>query len=396
MPTRRIITTPESVTSAVTLSIGAIDSLRQILDASVTPPIGATVIVSDERVASLYLDRVRTGLGASDAAVPAFVGPPGEGSKSFERLLGIHELLRCHRVGRDGVIVAVGGGVVTDLAGFAAATWMRGIDWVAVPTTLEAQIDAGIGGKTAINIPGGKNLVGAFHPPRAVVIDPLCLRTLDPRDIRAGLAESIKHALITSEAFFAWHEQNAEAILALDDSVLAELVEQNVHVKADIVARDPFERTGERIRLNFGHTMGHAIEACCGYELRHGECVALGMLAACRISRAMGLLDQTVVDRVKALLDRFGLPTSLRCISVHPTVGDAGVVTQSTGAVVHQDAPYVDAAAIPFSRILDTITRDKKVSGKQVQWVLLESLGKTRITVDVDEGIVRNAFESIA
>jgi 3-dehydroquinate synthase len=331
-------------------------------------------IVTDETVAAHYLERVLRGLGEKSSTIPVLRIPAGERSKSPEQLSAVHEFLVAHRIGRDGLILALGGGVVSDLAGFAAATWMRGIDWVAVPTTLEAQIDASIGGKTAINIPGGKNLIGAFHLPRAVLIDPLCLRTLDPRDVRAGLAESVKHALITSGEFFSWHEQNADAILALDDAVLSELIERNVRIKADVVQRDPFERTGGRMTLNFGHTMGHAIEECCGYALRHGECVALGMLAACRISNAMTLLDQGVVDRVKTLLERFGLPTSL--------AHSVGSMTRRNGAIAFED-------------ISNVITHDKKARGQQVQWVLLQSMGKTRITTDVDEVFVRRGFDSL-
>lgn len=325
---------------------------------------GDCILVTDSVVGPYYAGRARTALERGGWLVSEHRIPSGEGSKSVSELAALFEFLAARRVARDGLIVALGGGVVSDLAGFAAACWMRGIPWVVVPTTLEAQIDASIGGKTAINIPGGKNLVGAFHQPGAVLIDPTCLRTLDPRDVRAGLAESIKHALISSDDFFAWHERNVDAILALDDTVLTELIERNVRIKANVVARDPFERTGERMMLNFGHTMGHAIEACCGYALRHGECVALGMLAACRMSVAMGVLESSIVDRIHALLSRFGLPTAL-------------------------------TEPIPFERIKDTIARDKKARGKQVQWVLLESIGQTRTSVSVDERAVREAYESL-
>jgi len=361
---RDVTSSPEP--SVIQVRPGILDQMGSGV-AAVSSPTGrgGVVIVTDETVGGLYADRVCASFVNQLAVSSVYRIPPGEGSKSLAQLSVIYDFFAAHRIARDGLIVALGGGVVSDLAGFAAATWMRGIPWVALPTTLEAQIDAGIGGKTAINIRGGKNLVGAFHRPRAVLIDPTCLRTLDPRDIRAGLAESIKHALITSEGFFAWHEQHVDAILALDEVTLVELIERNVRIKTAIVERDPFEQTGDRMTLNFGHTIGHAIEACADdYALRHGECVAMGMLAACRLSNAMGLLDRGVVDRLRSLLERFGLPTRLE-------------------------------QAIAFDRIMDAITRDKKARGKQVQWVLLEAIGQTHMSTEVDERAVREAYESL-
>jgi 3-dehydroquinate synthase len=330
----------------------------------VAGPPSSVAVVTDQTVGDLYSPKLMDSVRVAGIEVREFRIEPGEASKNLETLGQVYTFFAQSRLARDGLVVALGGGVVSDLAGLAAATWMRGVRFAIVPTTLEAQIDAAIGGKTAVNICEGKNLVGVFHQPVLVLIDPICLGTLDVRDVRAGLAESVKHALICSEAFFSWHEDHAEAIEARDSATLAALIERNVDIKIDIVERDPFERSGERMLLNFGHTIGHAIETCCDYSLRHGECVALGMLAACRLSRRTGPLSSAEVERVETLLMRLGLPTRW-------------------------------SSAVPFDRIMEVIQRDKKSRGGQVRWVLLEAIGRTRITADVDETLVREAYESI-
>ena len=303
-------------------------------------------------------------LESADLRTFVYAITAGETSKTLSVASEIYRFLTEHRIGRDGIIIALGGGVVSDLAGFVAATWMRGVRFVICPTTLEADIDACLGGKTAINVPGAKNLVGAFHQPILVAVDPLCLKTLEPRDVRAGLAESIKHALISSAGFLAWHEANVEQILALDDACLGKLIERNLRIKCAIVEQDPYEQTGLRMHLNFGHTMGHAIEECCGFVLRHGECVALGMLAACRLSREANLLDSSTVERVEALLRALGLPTQL-------------------------------PEAIETARVLATICSDKKVHGGSQRFVLLEGIGKPAVRDDIPEDLVRRAYESL-
>ncbi len=262
------------------------------------------------------------------------------------------------------MILALGGGVISDLGGFAAATWMRGIRFAICPTTLESAIDASIGGKTAVNLPGAKNLVGAFHSPVLVATDPTCLSTLEPLDVSAGMAESIKHALIADAEFLVWHETHAEAIRKLDETVLTELILRNVRIKCGVVARDPFEQSGDRMVLNFGHTIGHAIEANCGNALRHGACVALGMLAACRLSQALGLVASTLVDRVAALLARYELPTQLE--RAHDT-----------------------------DTLLESVHKDKKARGKTVRFVLLEDVGRPVIREDVSQQQMREAIESL-
>ncbi len=321
-------------------------------------------VVTDRRVGALHGPRLLDSLARADFCICEHRFDPGEASKSLTTLGALYGFLEQEGVGRDALIVALGGGVVSDLAGFAAATWMRGIDWAVCPTTMEADLDASLGGKTGIDLQGGKNLVGAFHHPMLVVVDPACLSTLDPRDVRAGVAESVKHALIASEDFLAWQEAHVSTILALDDATTSELILRNLRIKADVVQGDPSERTGARMVLNFGHTIGHAIESCCGYELRHGECVSLGMLAACRLSQAIGMLDASVVARLERLLAALGLVTRL-------------------------DRP------IKFDQIAETMRRDKKARGGAVQFVLLEGIGRPVLRGDVPNEAVRKAYESL-
>ncbi len=322
------------------------------------------VVVTDTTVGWLYSPTLQESLAANGLQTLEYRIEPGEASKSLTVVSEVHEFLARHAVGRDSLIVALGGGVVSDLAGFVASTWMRGVRHVICPTTMEADVDASLGGKTAVNVPGGKNLVGTFHHPILVAIDPKCLETLDARDIRAGLAESVKHALLSPTEFLAWHEANAAEILNLDGSRIRELILENLRIKAGIVERDPQEQSGVRMHLNLGHTIGHAIEECCGFTLRHGECVSLGLVAACRLSRQLGLLDATVPARVEALLEKLELPTKL----TNP---------------------------IAVDRILATIRADKKARRQAPQFVLLEDVGCPVIRDDIPVDDVRNAFESL-
>lgn len=322
------------------------------------------VLITDDHVGPIYAQQVLASLRGTGFCAFEFRLAAGEASKSLKTAEAAYGFLAEHAISRDAVIVALGGGVVSDLAGFVAATWMRGVRFVICPTTLESDVDACLGGKTAVNVPAGKNLVGAFHQPILVAVDPNCLNTLDIRDIRAGLAESIKHALITSEAFLQWHESNLSAILALDAGVLTELIHRNLRIKGRIVEQDALEQTGIRARLNFGHTLGHAIEARCGYRLRHGECVSLGMLAATRISCELGMLDAAISTRLETLLGQAGLPTEL-------------------------------TEPISTDSIIDAIQLDKKARGGRVEFVLLEGIGQPVMRSDVPESLVRKTFEGL-
>lgn len=321
------------------------------------------VAVTDERVAHLHAAAILESLRPAGLTLHRFVVPAGETCKSLAVAGQVYEFLMEHEIRRDSMVLAVGGGAVSDLAGFVAGTWMRGIGFAIVPTTLEACVDACLGGKTAVNLPGGKNLVGVFHPASLVAIDPALLRTLDRRDLRAGLAESVKHALITSAEFLSWHEQHVDGLLKGDEVLLGECIERNLRIKGAVVARDPFERTGERAVLNFGHTIGHALETVAGYRFRHGECVALGMVAACRLSERFGL-DPAVTARVESLLDRLGLPARL-------------------------------PSEVDVEQVMASLQRDKKAVSGRVRFVLLEAIGKPVLSDTVDLPAVHHVIQQL-
>jgi 3-dehydroquinate synthase len=319
------------------------------------------LVVTDAHVAPLYLDRVRAGLASH--AHDSVVLPAGEASKTLTSAERIFDALARLGANRDGAIVALGGGVIGDLAGFAAACWMRGIDFVQMPTTLLAMVDSSVGGKTGVDIDAGKNLVGTFHQPRAVVADTATLATLPPREYAAGLAEVVKYGAIGDESFFAWLEVNADALLAHDPGALAETIAFSCAYKAGVVARDERE-TGERALLNFGHTFGHALEVERGYgELLHGEAVAIGMIVAATLSARLGSAPAEDADRLARLLARFGLPTKL---------------------------PAVSADAL-----LARMRLDKKNLGGRIRLILWRGVGKAGIVPDVDEAAIREVLSAV-
>lgn len=269
-------------------------------------------VVADAAVAELHGPRLKAGLAAGGVEGRLVTVPPGEGSKSFAQLERLCDDLLDLGLDRGDAVAAFGGGVVGDLAGFAAAIYKRGVDFIQIPTTLLAQVDSSVGGKTAIDTAHGKNLIGAFHQPRLVLADTAVLETLPARELRAGLAEVIKAALIEDAAFFAQLERDAGAILALEAAPLTSAVARSVAIKAAIVAEDEYETTGRRALLNLGHTFGHALEAESGYEgLLHGEAVALGCALAFRFSERQGLCDPSEARRAEALLTAAGLPTHM-------------------------------------------------------------------------------------
>jgi len=316
------------------------------------------VIVSDALVAPLYARDLADTLQSRlpDARVIVSCIPAGEASKTLERFGELMRELADFGATRDACMFALGGGVVGDLAGFAAACWMRGIDIVQVPTSLLAMVDSAVGGKTAVDLPQGKNLVGAFHPPRAVYADTSTLRTLPPRELRAGFAEVVKYGAIADAGFLAWLEANAAALLASDDAALAVAIARSCEHKAAIVSRDPMER-GERALLNFGHTFGHAIEAAQGYgNWLHGEAVAAGMVLAARLSAEQGRLDASSAERLATILERLGLP--------------------------------VKAPAMPAARWLDFMGRDKKNQDGRITLILLEALGRAVIAKDTQPRVL--------
>ncbi|GIX38688.1 MAG: 3-dehydroquinate synthase [Silanimonas sp.] len=269
------------------------------------------LIVSDANVAPHYLARVEAAFTGAGRQVASVVLPPGEQEKTLARFGELMSALAKLGASRDATLVALGGGVVGDLTGFAAACWMRGVRFVQLPTTLLAMVDSSVGGKTAVDLPEGKNLVGAFHQPSAVIADTDTLATLPARELCAGLAEVLKYGALGDAAFFAWVEAKAAALRAREPAALAEAIARSCAHKAAIVARDETE-TGERMLLNLGHTFGHAIEAEQGFGgLVHGEAVAVGMVLAARLSARLGHAPQADAERLAAVLQALGLPTAL-------------------------------------------------------------------------------------
>ncbi len=305
-------------------------------------------IVTNETVAPLLAQRLSATLERAGAACLSIVLPDGEAFKTWETLNLIFDALLAAQADRRTVLVALGGGVVGDLAGFAAATYQRGIAHVQVPTTLLAQVDSSVGGKTAINHPLGKNMIGAFHQPSAVVIDTATLATLPAREFAAGMAEVIKYGAIHDARFLDWIEADAGLLARRDPGALAHAIRRSCEIKAAIVAQDERE-AGVRALLNFGHTFGHAIESAAGYgNWLHGEAVAAGMAMAARLSARQGRVPSSDVDRLVALLERFGLP--------------------------------VRPPAIERRTWLDYMGRDKKNEGGRITLVLLDRLGNAVVT----------------
>jgi 3-dehydroquinate synthase len=276
---------------------GLLDDLPASIDALL--PGRPLVVVSDDQVAAAV---------PTTLAAPRLTFPAGEPSKTRHTWARLTDDLLALGLGRDGALVAVGGGVTGDLTGFVAATYLRGIPYVQVPTSLLAMLDASIGGKTGVDVPAGKNLVGAFHQPVAVVVDPRALRTLPERDYRAGLAEAVKHAAIADAAHFAWLDTQVDALAARDEAVLEELLRRSIGIKAAVVADDERE-SGRRAVLNAGHTVAHALETASGFTLRHGEAVAIGLVAEARLGEQLGVTAAGTASALAALLDRLGLPT---------------------------------------------------------------------------------------
>jgi 3-dehydroquinate synthase len=309
---------------------------------------GKVAIVTNTTVAPLYLDKVAAPLRAAGREVVTIVLPDGEEYKNWQSLNQVFDALLANKCDRKTTLVALGGGVIGDLTGYAAASYMRGVPFVQIPTTLLAQVDSSVGGKTGINHPLGKNMIGAFYQPRAVIADTATLDTLPGRELSAGLAEVIKHGAILDAEFFDWIEQNIEKLVARDHEALAFAVLRSCEIKADVVRRDEREG-GLRAVLNFGHTFGHAIENGLGYgEWLHGEAVGCGMVMAADLSHRLGLLDQAGVERIRTLVQKAGLPV------VAPDLG--------------------------LQRWIELMEVDKKNEGGAIKFILLKPLGSPSIT----------------
>jgi 3-dehydroquinate synthase len=331
----------------------------------VTPHIRGrqVMVVSNETVAPLYLDAVRALF--ADFKLASVILPDGEQFKTLETLNTIFDALLEHRFNRSCTLVALGGGVVGDITGFAAASYQRGVAFLQIPTTLLAQVDSSVGGKTGVNHALGKNMIGAFHQPVCVLIDTDTLDTLDDRQLAAGMAEVIKYGLIHDAGFFGWLEEHIDALKARDKQLLAYAIERSCTIKAEIVAADEREH-GQRALLNLGHTFGHAIETATGYgNWLHGEAVATGMLMAADLSARHGWLDDADVRRTRELLQHAGLPTS-----PPPGMGPG--------------------------QFLKFMAVDKKVLDGGLRLVLLKSIGAAFVSGDFDSGLLDTTLASVA
>lgn len=292
----------------ILIGAGLLSSVPAII--SRCAPAYRYAVVTDHVVAELYALRLARGLHSAGHLVETFAFPAGEAQKTRETWAEISDAMLETGIGRDSTVIAFGGGVAGDLGGFVAATYMRGLPFIQVPTTLLAMIDASVGGKVGVDTPAGKNLVGAFHQPAAVIIDPDLLRTLPAEHLRSGLAEAVKHGAIADREYLEWIEDSADELLAGDPEALSRLIVRSVEIKAEMVMRDEHE-SGPRKLLNFGHTVGHAVEALSGYGMLHGEAVSIGMVAEARIAERMGVAGKGTTEGLRRVLARLGLPTAM-------------------------------------------------------------------------------------
>lgn len=323
----------------------------------------SAAVITNRRIGALYGDCLLRSL--EESGIPAFAVtvPTGERYKTLGTIGGIYEKLLDRKIDRGGVVIGLGGGVIGDMAGFAAATYRRGVDFVQVPTSLLAQVDASVGGKTGVNLSRGKNLVGAFHQPRTVIIDTSSLHTLPARELRSGLAEVIKHAIIRDGEYFQFLEANLKPIRRLEPEVLERTIALSCEIKADVVGQDERE-SGLRRILNFGHTTAHAVESLTAYrDFRHGEAVAIGMVTAAVLSWKMGLTDLETVNRIARLLTEAGLPTRV-------------------------------PQGLSGERILATMGLDKKVVHGRLNAVLIRSIGSALVTDTVTPDLWLEALKT--
>jgi shikimate kinase/3-dehydroquinate synthase len=326
---------------------------------------GTATVISDENVFSLYGSKVEGILKDAGFAVNSFVVPPGEATKSMDYAIKIYDFLVEHRAERDDIIITLGGGMVGDLAGFVAATFLRGMFWVQVPTSLVAMVDASIGGKVGVNHPEGKNLIGAFYQPNLVLADPQTLTTLPSRELTSGWAEVIKYGLISDREFFEFLEGNISKLTKLEPESLTRAIARSAAIKAQVVSQDEKEREGKRTILNYGHTIAHGLEAAAQYKrFLHGEAVAIGMVGAAKLSQRLGLLPSATVERQQVLLQKFGLPMSF--------------------------------SGLNLTEVTRAMELDKKTKEKAIRWVLLQDIGKVVVRSDVPQQDVLTVLQELA
>ena len=322
------------------------------------------LIVSNETIAPLYLQHWQSRLTQQGFDCASIVLPDGEQHKHLDSIMTVYTALLEQQYSRNSTVIALGGGVIGDMSGFAAATYQRGIDFVQIPTTLLACVDSSVCGKTGVNHPMGKNMVGAFYQPQCVLIEMAALDTLPEREYLAGLAEVIKYGCILDEVFFEWLEDNVARLLSKDSEALAYAIKRSCEIKADVVAQDEKELSGLRALLNFGHTFGHAIEACQQYKgLKHGEAVAVGMVIAADVSASLGKITAESAQRIKALIEAYGLPIAL-------------------------------PEGINESQFWAAMRRDKKSDQGHIKYILLNALGDATLVNDVTDEHINETLQS--
>jgi 3-dehydroquinate synthase len=325
---------------------------------------GRAYVVADQALFPAGVRRCQEALEAGGFPAHVLTIPSGEQTKSLDTARHVWEWLAAQRAERRDVVVALGGGVTGDLAGFVAATWLRGVPFVQAPTSLAAMVDAAIGGKVAVNLPSAKNMVGAFHQARLVVAEVDYLQSLSRRELASGWAEAIKHGLILDAALLDTFEKHAPEMMSLSGETAVEAIRRSVAIKAEIVSADEFETGDTRVLLNYGHTVGHALEAVTEYGgFLHGEAVSVGMMAAAGIALRLGMISAELVDRQRAVLERYGLP--------------------------------VRASGVSAQAVLAATKSDKKSRSGAIRWVLLEGPGKATTRQDVPERTVREAVEEV-
>lgn len=322
-------------------------------------------IVTDSHVAALYQTEVEEQLKAICSHVFTFVFPAGEEYKNLDTVKKLYEFLILHQLDRGDLLVALGGGVVGDLCGFAAATYLRGVSFVQVPTTLLSQVDSSIGGKTGVDFDAYKNMVGAFHMPCLVYSNTAALLTLPDEQFASGMGEIVKHGLIKDAAYYRWIAENAERISARDLAVCEEMIVRSNQIKREVVETDPTEK-GDRALLNFGHTLGHAIEKLMNFQLYHGQCVALGCMAAAHLSAQRGMIPEEDVKTLCRLLKQLGLPGSARGLCLNP------------------------------DQVAATTRLDKKMDAGTIKFILLQAVGQAYVDRTVTEEEMREAFSWLA
>jgi len=382
---------PDPLTSIV-IGEGVIDSIGERLRALCPVAKNAAVII-DANVVKTLGEKIERSLQTQGFKVTTLILPSGETSKSSEELFRILEALAAGGLTRDDVLVGVGGGVVGDVSGFAASVYMRGIEHAQVPTTLVAQVDSALGGKTAVNLEHGKNLVGTFHPAKLVLSDANALATLPEREFISGLAEVVKYGLVFSAEFFADLERNVDAIQKRDRTILSRIVEQSSLFKTEVVVKDLHDRLGLRALLNFGHTVGHAIEKLSGYgELLHGEAVAIGMIQAIRIGASEAVTPVDLLTRAAPLLRSFGLPTEV----------PAGLLEGADEYLAMREGrklskPDSDRGTEFERRWTKALSADKKRGSDGLKFVLLEGIGQANVVaVEIAKAVRCIAAEGIA